>query len=114
MARHQTYSSAMPTFVTQTTPNPNSLKITSNDGPFITGGMISCSSQQEATESPLAQRILGLGEVENVFILPQFLTITKSPSGDWPSLLIRVEAILEEHFAAPDGNHLTPLGRSDN
>lgn len=84
--------------LTHPTPNPNSLKITTDAGPFIETGMESFSSPEEAAGSPLGRRLFSLPGVANVFILPAFLTISKQPAADWDILLPKIEGILHSHF----------------
>lgn len=90
----------MPTFHFHPTPNPNSLKITTEAGVFIEAGMCSFGSAEEAGDHPLGAPLFALPGVVNVFILPQFLTITKAPQADWDLLLPDVERILRTHFEA--------------
>ena len=85
-------------FVIHPTPNPNSLKITTDAGAFIESGMESFSSSEEAEKHELGRRLFSLTGVENVFILPAFLTITKHLAADWDLLLPKVEMTLKDHF----------------
>jgi hypothetical protein len=89
----------MPRFNTEPTPNPNSLKITTDAGAFIAGGMESFASAAEAAHHPLGSRIFAISGVVNVFILPQFLTVTKTPEASWKQLLPDLKAALEAHFS---------------
>lgn len=88
----------MPSFQTQATPNPNSIKIVTDGGPFIDAGMESFNSAQEAADHTLGRRLFAIEGVVNVFILPQFVTITKHPAAEWNFILPPVEAALEAHF----------------
>ena len=77
------------------TPNPNSLKITSNDGtPFTDGDMVSFNAPEEAANHPLGKRFFAVPGVANVFILPQFVTLTKHPAADWEEMMPSVEDVL--------------------
>ena len=89
----------MPRFDTHPTPNPNSLKVTTSSGPFIEGGMASYNHPDEAEGDPLGSRLLSIEGVTGVFILPQFLTITKHPAARWEFVWEQVQAVLEDHFA---------------
>lgn len=84
-------------FETHPTPNPNSLKITTEAGPFTEGGMLSFSSPEEAAEHPLG-RLLSVPGVANVFALPQFVTVTKHPAASWDDLLPGIEGALDAYF----------------
>lgn len=89
----------MPSFHSQPTPNPNSLKFTTEAGPFLAAGMVSCSNAAQAEAHPLAKALFALPGVVNVFILPHFLTVTKSPETSWHDLHPAVEAVLADYFA---------------
>lgn len=80
------------------TPNPHSLKITTDLGRFIPDGMFSFGRAEEAAAHPLGAALFAVEGVANVFILPQFLTVTVTPGVDWDAILPAVEAVLERHF----------------
>lgn len=86
----------MASIKTSPTPNPNSLKFTLEDGTFIESGMESFNSRDEATGHPLGERLFEIDGVDNVFILPQFLTVTKSATADWNDLVPHVERVIED------------------
>ncbi len=88
----------MPTIHVDPTPNPNSLKFTLEEGHFIESGMESFRSAEEAASHPLASKLFALPGVDNVFIMPQFLTVTKKPEADWDNLLPRIQEILQEYI----------------
>lgn len=90
----------MPTFVKEPTPNPNSLKITSPEGSFIESGMESFNSAEEAQHHPLGRDLFRIRGVSNIFILPQFVTVTKHPAANWDEIMPMVEQTLSEHFKA--------------
>lgn len=80
------------------TPNPDSLKLTLEEGVFIESGMETFSSAAEAESHPLGNRLFSLPGVVNVFILPQFLTVTKHPAEDWDGLLPKIEAAINSYL----------------
>lgn len=88
----------MPTFQVQPTPNPNSIKITTNAGAFIDDGMESFGAAQEAEGHPLGERLFNVPGVVNVFIVPQFVTVTKHPATDWGAVTPKLKSALAEHF----------------
>ena len=90
----------MPRFDAEPTPNPNSLKITTNAGAFTEGGMESFASADEARDHPLARQLFSIPGVVNVFILPQFLTVTKTPESNWNAILPAIKANLAAYFDA--------------
>jgi Scaffold protein Nfu/NifU N terminal len=81
---------------THPTPNPDSLKITRTEGGFIESGMESFGSATEASGHALGEPLFAIEGVANVFILPAFLTITKTPEARWDPLLKQARAILED------------------
>ena len=88
----------MPTFTTHPTPNPNSLKITTDAGPFIDDGMAAFQSAEEAETHPLGRRLFALGGVDSVLIMPGFLTVSKRVGTMWDLLIPKVRRVLTEHF----------------
>lgn len=88
----------MPSFDVQTTPNPNSMKITTDAGRFTENGMVAFASAEEAADHPLGRRLFTIEGVDNVLILPDFVTITKTPPASWNDLLPAVEDVLAAHF----------------
>jgi hypothetical protein len=89
----------MATAQAEPTPNPNSLKFTTDDGPFH-DGMAAYSSAEEAADHPLAHRLFSVSGVDDVFITPQFVTVSKAPDVDWDNVKSDVETILTEHLEA--------------
>ncbi|MFB6274354.1 MAG: NifU N-terminal domain-containing protein [Salinibacter sp.] len=90
----------MPTTQAERTPNPNSLKFTTDDGPFLQDGVAAYSSEAEAEKHPLAQRLFSITGVEDVFMTPQFVTVSKGPEVDWTAVKPDVEAALAEYLEA--------------
>lgn len=88
----------MPDFRAESTPNPNSLKMTTDAGPFLNDGMESFNTLTEAEGHPLGEPILRIPGVDNVFILPQFLTVTKQPAATWEKVLPKVKQVLRSYF----------------
>lgn len=88
----------MARFLTTPTPNPNSLKITRDDGSFIPEGLEAFSSPNEAAGHPLGEPLFEIDGVTNIFIVPQFLTISKAPEVDWAEMWPRIEAVLVDYF----------------
>jgi hypothetical protein len=88
----------MPSLRAEPTPNPNSLKFTTDAGPFLDGGMAAYTSAEEAEEAPLARALFAISGVEDVFVTPQFITVSKAPDTDWTAVKPDVEAILSDHL----------------
>lgn len=92
----------MASFDFQSTPNPNSLKITTDAGAFTDDGLASYTSPDEAEGDPLGHAIIDIDGVMNVLILPDFLTVSKAPDASWDAILPVVRDALEDHFATKD------------
>lgn len=82
----------------QPTPNPNSLKFVL-DRPVVESGSESYMSAEAAEKSPVAAALFAIEGVAGVFMLGNFVTVTKSPEAAWDALLPRVEQVLAEQFA---------------
>jgi hypothetical protein len=77
------------------TPNPNALKCTVGTpvgGPatFVAG---------RDTDDPMATALLALPGVSSIFMTADFVTISKTPEGDWNEIVEPARDILTEHFA---------------
>lgn len=84
------------------TPNPNSLKFTASGRAFIDAGMESFGAPAQAAGHPLGEPLFGIDGVTNVFILPQFLTVTKQPDADWDDVIPAIEEVLTAHFGTSE------------
>ena len=80
------------------TPNPNSLKFVLASGTFITGGLESFGSAAEADGHDLSVALFAVEGVVNVFIVPQFLTVTKESSESWDDMTDQILEILARHL----------------
>ena len=80
------------------TPNPNSYKCSTTRGRFIDEGMEVFNDPSEAEDHPLAERLFALPGITNVFITPQFITISKQPATKWDPLLTKVERLLTDYL----------------
>jgi len=81
---------------TETTPNPASLKFL--PGRIVLGmGTAEFRTAEEATRSPLAERLFGIAGVGGVFLGGDFITVTKS-EGEWQHLKPAVLGAIMEHF----------------
>jgi hypothetical protein len=85
----------MPVMI-EPTPNPNAMKFSVGkpvDGPhtFVAG---------QDTDHPLARALLELPQVTSVFMTADFVTLSKTPQGEWEEIAPRAQHLLEEHFGA--------------
>ena len=84
---------------TEATPNPEVLKFL--PGRTVLGdGTRDFRSIDEAQVSPLASDIFDIEGVQRVFFGPDFITVGKHPSFDWPHLKAPVLAAIMDHFTA--------------
>jgi Fe-S cluster biogenesis protein NfuA len=81
---------------TEATPNPASLKFL--PGRVVLGsGTAEYRTADEATTSPLAERLFAVDGVSGVFLGNDFITVTKT-DGEWPHLKPAVLGAIMEHF----------------
>ena len=84
---------------TETTPNPAALK-------FLPGRQVMPAGTREfadpeaAEASPLAQALFDTGEVTNVFLGGDFVSVTAAPGADWSQLKPQVVSVLLDHFVS--------------
>ena len=84
---------------TEATPNPEVMK-------FLPGREVMAEGSRdfrdagEAAASPLAADLFDLEGVARVFFGPDFVTVGKQPSHDWPHLKAPVLAAIMDHFTS--------------
>ena len=78
------------------TPNPNAMKFTVGVSVGDPGTYLPSSPPDEGWVAEL----LGLDGVASVFKTADFVTISKTPSASWDSIVPEAKAILESHFGA--------------
>jgi hypothetical protein len=76
------------------TPNPNALKFTVGSP---VGGPATFVAGKDA-DNPMAAALLELPGVSSIFMTADFVTVSKSPEGDWEEILEPARAIIAEHF----------------
>ena len=86
-------------FETHRTPNPNSLKVTTRRRPFIASGMESYRSTEAAAAHPLACSLFEIPGVADVFLVPAFLTVTKSAAVEWDVVWPEIERRIARFLA---------------
>jgi hypothetical protein len=89
----------MPAVKTQRTPNPNAMKFTLDRRVVEGTASRSFGSAQAAHGHALAERLFALPGVNNVFMVDDFVTVTKSAESEWDALVPQVVAVLQEEFA---------------
>ena len=79
------------------TPNPNAVKFTL-DRPAVEGRSQTFRAGSDPAESPLGARLFALDGVTNVFMVSNFVSITKEDGADWNELVPLVIDELQAHF----------------
>jgi Fe-S cluster biogenesis protein NfuA len=86
---------------TEATPNPEAMKFL--PGQAVTGsGTASFTAESGAEASPLAQRLLAVQGVGEVFLAPDFISVTKVATSDWMRLKPAVLGAIMEHYQSGD------------
>ena len=81
------------------TPNPNSLKFTDTDGRFFDDDIVAISSQEEADRHELGELLFAIEGVDDVFITPEFVTVSKAASTDWAEVQETITSTLADYLA---------------
>ena len=81
------------------TPNPNTLKFVVNQS-LMPKGAANFTTATQTAHAPLAKALFSVSGVQAVMVGTNFVTITKSPSGNWDTLAEMVPATLESHLKA--------------
>ena len=85
---------------TERTPNPATLKFLPGRT-VMESGTADFAAPEDATASPLAAALFGLGDVTGVFFGSDFVSVTKAEgSADWTSLKVQVLGLLVDHFSS--------------
>ncbi|MCO5254532.1 MAG: NifU family protein [Bacteroidetes bacterium] len=67
------------------TPNPDSLKFVLNKM-ILPNDSADFRSKSDASNSPLALALFAYSDVDGIFIMNNFVSVTKKPSADWQEL----------------------------
>ncbi len=90
------------------TPNPNTLKYSVNRE-LIPSGAVNMTSRQEAEEkSELGETLFAIEGIEGVMIGRDFVTITKSETGDWDLVHKNASQSLEAFLTQEDKQVIKP------
>lgn len=82
----------------QPTPNPNSL-LFHVDRAVIQERMKQFNSAAEAEGVPLAKALFAIEKVTTVFFMPNSITVSKEPGGDWDEIAPAAAEAIEAHFS---------------
>lgn len=86
---------------TEMTPNPNAFKYILN-APVIATGAKSFTSEEDAKGDHFIRSVFALGNVENIYISENFVTVSFLPSHNLELLVDAVEETIEEHLTFYD------------
>ena len=78
------------------TPNPNAAKFTVGRTLVEGRSGLTFDSAREAKGEPVAERLLAEPGVVSVFMVADFVTVTKDDAATWADLAPRVQAALRE------------------
>lgn len=81
----------------QNTPNPNAIKISTNETIFE-GPRSTSLKVGDETEHPLAKALLSVEGVDNIFGIKDFVTISKKADANWDAILPQVEDIFDKVY----------------
>ena len=82
---------------TEITPNPLTLKFL--PGRDVLGkGTLEFKNKDEASNSPLAEKLFGIENVTNVFLGSDFISVTKKDTIDWDLLKPEVLSTIMDFF----------------
>ncbi len=79
----------------QPTPNPNAGKFVVGRTLTAPGTSRSWFSEEDAAADPLARDLMALPGVRSIFMVGDFVTVSKTDTADWADLVPRVTAVLE-------------------
>lgn len=85
----------MPTIEFQRTPNPNAGKFVVGRPVTETGTSRSFFDPDDAADHPVARALMDLPGVRSLFMVDDFVTVSKTAAADWEALAPRVIEILE-------------------
>src|SRR5258706_628993 len=100
----------MKTLVTvyaEMTPNPQAMKFVTDI--VLCENPIEYSSTQQAESNLLAKRLFEFEGVKNVFILSNFITLTKEGQQDWYELITPIRETIRNYFLDNDAPVLTGI-----
>lgn len=81
---------------TEATPNPATLKFLPGQ-PVLPGATREYRTREEASDSPLAQKLFGVQNVSGVFLGQDFITVSKS-GGEWQNLKPMILGLIMDHY----------------
>jgi hypothetical protein len=79
------------------TPNPNSLKFTVSAP--VSAKPATFASSAAAQADPLAKKLFEVSGVKSIFMISNFVTVTKDSATEWESIADTLAGLIEAHFS---------------
>lgn len=95
------------------TPNPNTLKYSVNREILKKGALNLPSKESAKGKSPLADQLFEIPGIDGVMIGKDFVTLTKSETGDWDVVHKGASTLIETFFQDPNNQAVTDLTLSE-
>ncbi len=83
----------------QPTPNVNAMKFLLSRR-VTDGRSQTYRSPDEAAASPLAKALFAIPGVVQVFLLNDFITVTRAPGAEWSAIVAQAETVIRTHLGA--------------
>jgi len=88
-------------------PNPNSLKFVT-DRMLVDEGVVKDYPDADSTkDSPIAKKLFSFDYVDRVFIMSNFITITKNNQVHWDNIKLELRNFIKKHIE--DGNKIVEI-----
>lgn len=78
------------------TPNPNAVRVSLSTA--VSPKPVTFSSAAQAEAHPLARKLFSVPGVVSLFMMSNFITVTKDGAADWESIEPKVAEILQAHY----------------
>ena len=95
------------TIYAEGTPNPASMKFVANRT-LLEGSPVECTSIEQTKNSPLAAKLFQFPFVTGVFILNNFVTVTKSEVVEWNDIYLELREVIQNYLS--EGNPVVTSG----
>ncbi|MFQ5482851.1 MAG: NifU N-terminal domain-containing protein [Nitrospinaceae bacterium] len=82
----------------ESTPNENALKYTVVGKQVLDKGHKTYSSPEDAGESPIATTLFQIDGVTSVFMMADFITVTKQPEAKWDEIQGKAKDAIQEAY----------------
>lgn len=83
----------------QPTPNPNAGKFTLNRKVIEGKASKSFYNAEDAADHPVATALFELEGVASLFLVDDFITVTKTAEAEWETLIPKVQAVIEQAYS---------------